>query len=275
MATDRSTTGHVRRLAFFVWAAVLSLLFGILFIGVTGLTIGLWLEHQNSVTTPVSDLSFFALGAIIIGVGFVVQLRAPEHHVAGVQQAATGILALAVAGLIGAREEPLVGSLLFLLAASILVALHPARREVFKFAKSVSVRLAALSLLAALPAIGYAARMLVLARQAGASCFFGRCAHGDRFAEMAASAVAIVLVGMLAALKTPGWRVSAWSAGAAAVVVGLASLALPDAPGALGQVWGAFAVAWGVLLVAMAEWEERQTTRSAVSRARGRQASPA
>ena len=236
----------------------MSLFLGITFIGVTVLTIGLWVANQNLVTTPVSDLSFFALGALV-GVGFIVQLRAPEHHVAGMQQSLLGLLALTVAGLIGTREEPLTGGFLFLLAAAILAALHPARRELFKLGTSKSSLMAIMSILAAIPAVGYATSMLVLAREAGPSCFLGRCAHGDRFAEMAAAAVAIVLVGMLAALKTPGWRVSAWSTGAAAIVVGLASIALPDAPGSLGQAGGALAIAWGTLFVVMAEREIMKT----------------
>lgn len=257
MTADRPTTGRGRRVAFLIWAAILSLFFGITFIGVSVLTIGLWVANQNLVTTPVSDLSFFALGAII-GVGFIVQLRAPEHHVAGMQQSLLGLFALTVAGLIGMREEPLTGGLLFLLAAAILAGLHPERRELFQLGRITSAPMAAMSILAAIPAIGYAASMLVLAREAGPSCFLGRCAHGDRFAEMAATAVAIVLVGMLAALKTPGWRVSAWSAGAAAIIVGLASVALPDAPGSLRQAGGALAIAWGTLFVAMTEREMRQ-----------------
>ena len=92
--------GHVRRGAFFVWAAILSLLFGITFVGVTVLAIGLWLVNQNPLTNPVSDLGFFALGAVIIASGFVVQLRRPERKIAGVQQAVIGLLALGVAGLI-------------------------------------------------------------------------------------------------------------------------------------------------------------------------------
>jgi len=252
-----------RRRAFFIWAAILSLTFGILFIGVTALTIGMWLANQNALTTPVSDLSFFALGAIIVGIGFAVQLRVPERKIAGVQQAVLGLLALGVAGLIGNRVEPLVGSLLFLLAAAILAALHPARREFFKLGQGLSAPLAAMSILAAAPAVGYAASMLVLARHAGPSCFLGRCPYGDRLAEMAALALAIVLVGMLAALKTQGWRVVARSAGASAVILGLASIVLPDAPGALGQAWGALTATWGVLFVVAAQWEARQRTPSA------------
>jgi len=161
-ATDRLRGwGRVRRSAFFAWAAILSLLFGITFVGVTVLTIGLWLANRNPDTNPVTDLGFFALGAVIITTGFVVQLRAPEHKVAGLQQAVIGLLALGVGGLIGGRVEPLTGSLISLVATAILVALHPARRELFKLGTRPSLRLAALSILAAIPATVYAAAMLV------------------------------------------------------------------------------------------------------------------
>jgi len=83
MSQASSGAENTRRRAFFILAAILSLVFGLLFIGVTALTIGLWLAHRNALTTPVSDLSFFALGAIIIGMGFAVQLRAPERKLAG------------------------------------------------------------------------------------------------------------------------------------------------------------------------------------------------
>jgi hypothetical protein len=138
-----------------------------------------------------------------------------------------------------------------------LVALHPARREFFKVGTRLSPRLAALSILAAIPATTYATTMLIQARQAGPSCFFGRCAYGDRFAEMAALAISIVIAGMLAASKPGGWRVTAWSVGAAAATLGSASIVLPELPGALGQSGGAMTVAWGVLFIAVAEWEVR------------------
>jgi hypothetical protein len=75
---------------------------------------------------------------------------------------------------------------------------------------------------------------------------------------MAAAAIAVVLVGMLAAMRTQGSRIAVWSAGAAAVVVGAGSIALPHAPGAIGQAWGAFAVAGSVLFVATGERHSRQ-----------------
>jgi hypothetical protein len=251
-AAPRSALGRARRIAFFIWAAILSVAFGIGFFGLTVLIIG-WFEQPFGVSTPVSELSHGALAGIIITIGLLVQLRAPERKIAGVQQAVLGILALMVTALIGGRQEPLTESLLFLAAVAILVALHPARREFFELGASFSAALAVISMLGAIPAVSYAVSMLTQARQ-----FVGPPHHADRFAEMAAAAIAIVLVGLLAALKTQGWRIPAWSAGAAAIVVGLASIVFPDAPGAVGQAWGALAVAWGVLFVAAAEWEARR-----------------
>lgn len=86
---------------------------------------------------------------------------------------------------------------------------------------------------------------------------------------MAALAVAIVVAGMLAASKSGGWRVTAWSVGGAAVIVGSASIVLPELPGALGQVGGALAFAWGVLFVALAEREARNTSEPSGSEVRG------
>ena len=134
-----------------------------------------------------------------------------------------------------------------------------------------SVPLAALSVLAAVPAIVYARSMLVEARGAGPSCFFGQCAHGDRFAEMAALAIAVMLLGLLAATRSAGWRITAWSVGAATVVVGSASLIWPDLSGSLGQVAGAVTVAWGILFVVVAEWTKRAgTSAGAFGRGPGR-----
>jgi hypothetical protein len=247
--------GRLRRVAFFVWAAILSLLFGLTFVGVTALTIGLWLLDQNHDTNPVVDLGFFALGGVIIAIGFVVQLWAPERKIAGVQQAAIGLLALGIAGLIGGRIEPLAGSLVGLVATVVLVALHPARRAFFRLGAHPSLRLAMLSMLAAIPAIIYATAMLIQARQAGPSCFFGRCAYGDRLAEMASLAVTLVAGGLLAASKPEGWRITAWSVGVAAIIPGAASIVLPAFPGAVGQAAGAVGVIWGVLFIAIAVWE--------------------
>lgn len=243
----------LRQSVFRVWAAVWSMVIAVTFLGVTVLTLALWLTDPGyAETTPVGDLSFFALGAII-GVGLAAQLRRAEQRIAGLQQAGIGILSLGVAGVIGARIEPAVGAVLLFLVVAVLAVLHPARRNVFAPGPGIDMPVLALSVLAGIPAIGYAVSMLRLAAEAGPSCFLGQCARGDRFAEMAAATIAIVLVGGLAGFKTPGWRLPLWSAGLGAILVGLTSIALTDVTGSLGRAWGSLAVIWGALFIAIGQ----------------------
>ena len=258
IARSAPQTMGARRVAFAVWVTILSLLVGIVFVGVTALTVGIWIADPSyTETNPVVDLGFFALGAVLIGAGFFSQLRAPDRYLAGLQQAFISLLALAVAGLVGDRVEPLWGGLILVAAVAIAAALHPARSELLRPGTGLSAPLAGLSLVAAIPAIVYAERMRAVARAAGPWCFAGKWARGDRFAEMAALAVAVVLVALLASARTGGWRVPAWSAGVAAAIPGVASVAVPDVTGSVGSIWGALAVVWGVMVVVAAEWQTR------------------
>lgn len=246
-----------RRIAFTVCVLVLTLALAVTFIGVTGLTIGLWSTGSNPDTTPVTDLGFLALGALIT-IGFAAQLRAPEHGAAALQLSVAALLALGVAGLIGQRIEPLVGALALLGVSGIVVALHPARPSLHRLGGRFDPVLGGLTLVAALPAAAYAAKLLTLARHAGPSCFLGRCAHGDRFAELAALAIAIVLGSTVTAATRS--RVVTWSVGSAGAVLGATSIVLPTLPGSLGHVGGALATAWAVVLVATVEAKRRATS---------------
>src|SRR2546428_2246285 len=191
---------RARRIAFFVLAAVLALAFGIGFFGLTVLVIG-WFEKPFGVSTPVSELSHGALAGIIVTIGLLTQLRSPERRIAGLQQAVLGILALMVTALIGGRQEPLQESLLFLAALSLLVILHPVREQFFKRGAGPTAFLAFVAIICAIPAAIYAAFMLVPARG-----FIWSPHHADRFAEMAAAAIALVAGGVAPPLaKTPGW----------------------------------------------------------------------
>jgi hypothetical protein len=251
-APDRpGERGAARTTFVVVWAAALTVLLGLLFTGMTALTIALWAtDAAYTLTNPVVDLAFFALGGILVTAGLASQFRGGQ--VAGLQQAILALLALSAAGGLGARIEPFVGPLLLLVAAAPLVALHPRRRRLLAAGDGVSGPLMALALVAAVPATVYAAGMLAEARAAGPSCFLGQCVQGDRLAEAAALAVAVVLVALLASLRTPGWPLPAWCAGVAAIVLGAASWALPAERGALTPWLAAAFVLWGVAFVAVA-----------------------
>jgi hypothetical protein len=234
-----------------VWAATLTGLLGLLFTALTAVTLTLWATDPTYThTNPVVDLAFLALGGILITTGFASQIRTPS--IAGLQQAFLALAALSVAGWLGGRIEPFIGPLVLLAAAAPLVLLHPHRRRLLAPGPAPSRPLVAMTALAAGPAALYAAGMLAQARAAGPSCFLGQCVRGDRYAEAAALAFALVLVALLASLRTPGWTLPAWAAGTAAVVLGAASLLWPGEVGALHGTWAAATLAWGCGFVIVA-----------------------
>jgi hypothetical protein len=254
-AARRAKHGRLRA----VWAAVLALLLGLLFTGLTAVTITLWATDPTyAETNPVVDLAFFALGTMAAA-GFASQIRG--RHVAGLQQALLALVALAAAGWLGGRIEPFTGPLVLLAAAIPLVLSHPDRRRLLAPGAGFGRALAVLAVIAAVPAALYAAEMLDRARAAGPSCFLGQCVQGDRYAEAAALAIAAVLVAGLTSLRTAGWLLPAWSAGAAAVALGTVSLVLPAEGGALPGTWAVAAVIWGGAFVATAHAQHLTPTR--------------
>lgn len=157
--------------------------------------------------------------------------------------------------LLASFSEALMGplammSILFVLTV-VTAALHPARHEVLRLRNGVQPWLLALTAVAAVPLLPYALNQLQI--QIGASA-------GDPHAEvghwmiMSAYGVAVVLYGLLASLRSAGWRVPAWSAGILAILFGAASILLPTQASSVGATWGAAAVVWGALFVAAAEW---------------------
>jgi hypothetical protein len=252
-----------------VWAATLTVLLGTLFTGLTVLTVALWATDPGYVeTSPVVDLAFFALGGVLVTGGFASQM-ARRPPVAGLQQAVLALAALSAAGWLGGRIEPAIGGLVLLLPAIPLVVLHPDRRQLVPPGAGGSRALTAVAALAVAPAVVYGWGLLAEARAAGASCFLGQCARGDRYAEAAALAFALVLVALLASRKPSGWLLPAWSVGTCAVVLGAASLIWPTETGAISGGWAVTTVAWGGALVVIASIEQRSPRRLARRPAEG------
>lgn len=239
----------MRQRAFAGWAAVLVILFGFVFFGLTSLAIG-WFASVEGVAGPVTDLGYGALFGVILTLAVLVQLRAPERRIAGMQQAALVIPALIVGSAVAGDAQNLVTALILVVTLGILFALHPARREFLRRGASLSPSLLLVAVLAATPLIAYALHMGAEARE-----LVGPPHHVQRLSTQASLAVAILVTALLAALRTRGWRIPAWSAGLAALVFGLASMAFPESAGAVSRWWAALAIAGGVLFVGVAEWE--------------------
>jgi hypothetical protein len=249
---------RARRAAFLAWVGVVTATLGIMFFGLTSLVLG-WFEAEDGPIIPVTDLGYGALVGILITGGVLVQFRAAERRIAGVQQATLGSLALLISAPLASDTQNVMPGLIILAAIAILVALHPARREFFRLGTRFSPALAAIAALGAVPFITYALSMASQARELVAPPH-----HIQRLATMVAMAIAVILTGLLAALQTRGWRIPAWCSGIAAMVFGLASMVFPTYRGSAGRGWGALALGGGFLFIAVAEgrrarWRRRDT----------------
>jgi hypothetical protein len=251
-APPRTTSWTALRVAFTAWAAILVVVFGVAFFGLTSLAIA-WFESLEGVAGPVTELGYGALAGIILTVGVGSQLRAPESKIAGVQQAALVVPALLIGSALAADSQNVEAAAIVCIGVGILLILHPARAQIVRRTAPVSRPLLAIAVIGAGPSIAYAVAM-----GAQAQDLVGPPHHVQRLSTMAAMSIGIVLVELLASFKTRGWRIPAWSAGIAAIIFGLASVVYPDHPGAAGLGWGAVTLAGGALFIAVAEWEARR-----------------
>lgn len=248
--------GRKRRIGFYA-AAGLFLLISIAFFGLMAnvLTYAFtgWFQaaelgiHQLHET--LASAFFWSLIA-----GMIFTLVRPARTIGAIRQT-LAILAAFVLILLASLSENLMGPLvmmsILLTLAVVTAALHPARQEILRLRERVQPWLLGLTVVAAVPLLPYALGQLQI--QIGASA-------GDPHAEvghwtiMSGYALAIVICGLLASLRSAGWRVPAWSAGILAVWFGLASTLFATQASAAGATWGIAAVIWGVLFVAAAEW---------------------
>jgi hypothetical protein len=245
-------------LAFLILAGVLGVAFALPLFGWPSLVLG-WFETGDRLVHRVHDLGYGVWAGIFMAVGFLSQLRAPERRIAGFQQVALALVGQAIASALSGDGSFLLFVLGFAVLTAILGWLHPARERVIKRERP-SVPLLVLAIAAAVPLTMYALDMAELQRTG---------LPGDSHVEerhwstMAAMALSIWLVAAQAGLRTPGWRIPAWSAGLAAAVFGVASMVFPAYPGSVGTTWGVVALFGGAVFVAVAEWEARHERQPA------------
>jgi hypothetical protein len=247
-----------RRIAFKVLAGLFAAAsFGGLF-GVA--IIFAWSDNTDGGIHRVHDMGFGALYGAILTTGFLVQTWRAEKKVSPFYQIIDAALATAIAGAIATSGFAILG-LFILIAYVILFVLHPYRSELLHPEREgFSPILLGLTALGAIPLIWFALSMAKLQRNGLA---IDPHVKGDHWTLMAAMAMGIVLVGLLSAFKFRGWRISAWSAGAAVFLYGLISTVYPHKAGSEGTGWGLIALFGGLIFVAAAEWEARRAQRIA------------
>lgn len=254
MAEVETRTGRGRRIAFLILAGLLGVAFALPLFGWPSLVLG-WFESGDRLAHRVHDLGYGAWAGIFLAVGYLSQLRAPERRIAGFQQVSLALVGQTIASALSADGSFLLFVLGFAILTAVMGWLHPAREQILPRPPGPSVPMLVLAIAAAVPLTMYALDMAELQRTGASSDAHVAERH---WATMAALALSIWLVAAQASLRTPGWRIPAWSAGLAALVFGVASMVFPAYPGSVGTTWGLIAVIGGVLFVGVAEWTARR-----------------
>ena len=200
----------------------------------------------------VHDLSWGALAGLLIALPFLLQARRPETKPAVMQGAAAAGLGLTLGWALSGQY---IGALLPIVVTVLLWWFHPSRGQSMRLGGRPEPIMGAFTVLAAIPLVIYAFDQASIQRV----CVQGN-PHCDElhYGSMAALCLALPLVALVASFRTPGWRIVARLAAAAAVVLGLASLLFPGLESSLGTSWGGVTIAGGVLFLAVAEWTARR-----------------
>ncbi len=201
----------------------------------------------DQISHRVHEVVFGTLFAVVF-VGLIAQLRHPARNVAGMQQAVLTVVVLAaVEVLASGSADPLL--LIYLLPVILLVVLHPARGQLVRPPLRPSGRLIVLGTVAVPALLVMAFDELDLAsRHVGG--------HVEHWGAMAAFALTLIGLVLIAGLRPPGSRVSAWSAGGAMAIYAATSVGYPDdASSAVlrTDLWVGLSLAWSVLFVTVAE----------------------
>jgi hypothetical protein len=200
----------------------------------------------------VLDVGWGAVFGLILPLGLLSQLRSPERRIAGIQQTAVVGLALALAGAAGQRPRYFALAAGIGVASAVLLALHPARDTFLARGQRVERAVLVLAVVVAFPSLAYAWRMASAQRRdlPPADAVSNGLHH---WTVMATLALLVVLLMLLAAARTSGWRVPALSAAVAAGAWAISCLLAP-APGSEGHAWAAATLVWAVATLAVCAW---------------------
>ena len=247
MSSDAPPQG--RRTAFRVIAIILA---------VTGLGFGLFTAVFGIISEAQRIHAFHnavvaTLLVILTALPLIATARNPERSAVPLMH----LIGLSVAGLatmaLSLTIDPFTLPVIVMLG--VLWVLRPIRGPLFP-AGRLSPILLVLVVAAAVPLTAYALSNAELQRIDNTS----EHAEFYHWVETSFYAAAVLLLGLLAALRPATFRLSAWTAGVALAVLGGASLLLPGYASALDTSWAWAAVGGGILFVAVPEWERKRAT---------------
>jgi hypothetical protein len=277
------TTGRTRRTAF--TAVVVLFVLMCFFLSPLPYAVLGWFLETTIVSHRVHETSFGLIFALSLA-GGLAQFRKPETKLAPMYQVVVPIF-LTIAAVVILDRQADVFILAFLIVPLLLVALHPNRRRLLRPPLATSLALGVMVVTAALPLIAFAVtefrigqqgssvalRVLenipessserefdrALSRASGSPEIREAARHFGHWTAMGAFALSLVCLAVVAALRVPGWRLTAWSVGIAAATYGVSSLAAPTDASAANALWASLAFVWGVAFIVIAERERAAT----------------
>jgi hypothetical protein len=205
---------------------------------------------------------------LVLSVGLVALLLRTDERVATAQQVGVAMAVMMTvffgSVVIPHFGEPAVGidrvvfSIMVLVLTGVVVALHPRRGELLTTGRRISKPMAAFGVIGLTVAAAYALDQIQVQLATDLATDPHSAPGREHWAEMASAALTLPLIALVAALRTRGFRLVAWTAGLGTMVFGAASGLLPEQASSPGVAWGAVAVLGGALFIAVAEIEARR-----------------
>jgi hypothetical protein len=263
MTSVRSNTRSTsrRRVALVVLALLLAVLF--IYPG-SGLLLGWWSTEDGGIHRFHHVVWGMHTG-LMLSLGLFALLVRTGERVATAQQVGVAMAVMMTvffgAVVIPHFGEPQIGidrilfTIFILALAGVVLALHPRRRELFRRGQGLSKPMAAIGVVGLVIAVPYALDHIQIQVAADLATDLHSAGARTHWDEMASAALTLPLVALVAALRTRGWRLVAWTAGIGTMVFGTASLVLPDQASSPGVAWGAVVLIGGALFIAVAEIE--------------------
>jgi hypothetical protein len=203
------------------------------------------------------------VGAVVYTLLGVVLVIRPQWALGVAQVAAVTGIAFPIGGLLGlffwppVAVYPIVG---LIIAGTIYAIFRHQIHGANAVTRAVPSRMLLIATaVIAVPLMGFALSEAALQR--GPEFVHGDLGH---WAGGTAMAVKIILMGLMASLKWPGWRVPAYAAAFSLVMFGAVSIFMPNQASSIGELWGALALLGGIAYVAAAEMEGRVSPGPAV-----------
>ena len=250
----------LRRAGFAASILVLCALAAGVLLGLPSLAFG-WGQEGGEMMHRVHDVGWGAFAVVLVCGSAVTQLWLPERRPAAMQQ----LIACLVAGglsmaLSGALTPPhLVRGALLAVPTTIMIALHPDRRGIFRL-RQVSLPLLGLATIIAVPLAWYALQQIHIQQVDTVS------PHGVAFhwGTMATLGLAIAGTMFVASIRAPGWRVPGGAEDRRSWCFGLAWPSTPTMRRALAGRGGLCEIALAIVFVVAAERElfEQRVTGS-------------